>query len=145
MDKEANDWKTFGSQRVRIDGYCVIIHYSGVLNLDEHRRILALAEQVIATYGYVYFIGDVEHVTTVTMEARRDFFRWAQTHPIRGFANIKASLFARTIGSLMQNGMRLLTGILPPNCYVDNEAEAYKWVSEQQQNYQSKKSDPKRT
>lgn len=119
-----------GLHRIRTEGHLLLVQFVGVLSMAEFRQISNEADKLIAEYGGLYMLADVEQATTIPAEVRRAVVGWMKTGQIRGIANIKANMTTRGLSLLLINAIRLLTGLSSEVTFVASEAEGRAWVAE---------------
>lgn len=120
-----DSFRRIGKQYARVDGDVIWLRSVGALELDELVQIFALGYGVGERYGYILFLGDARYASPPTAEARRYQLEQNKRRSFPSHTAIYgASLVVRTMVTLTQRAMELLTGEPPPLSFVKDEAAA---------------------
>ncbi len=119
-----------GKHRLRSEGKLILVEFVGSLDLDEFEQMVTFSEAVVAEQGYAYLLAQVRQAGSISAPVRQRLGPWLRRIPLRGIANVEASVASRGLATLLANGMRLLYGINHPVGFRKDEAEARKWVED---------------
>jgi hypothetical protein len=120
-------FRRLGKHYVRVDGDIIWIHQVGHLELDEVIQVFQLGYEVGDRYGYMLFLGDARHALPATAEARRYQLEQIKVRNLPSHTAIYgANLVVRTVVTLTQRAVELMTGKPPPMTFVKDEAAARK-------------------
>lgn len=119
-----------GQHRLRSEGKLIIIEFIGRLELDEFEQMVAFVQRVVAEQGHAYLLAQVRQAGSIAAPVRQQLGPWLRRLPLRGIANVEASVASRGLATLLANGLRLLYGINHPVGFHKDEAEARGWVED---------------
>lgn len=119
-----------GRHRMRSEGKLILVEFVGRLEADEFQVMRTFCERVIHEQGYAYLLAHVQKSGGMSPEVRHELGPWFKRIQFRAVANIGANLAARSLATLLTNGLRLIYGIDHPMAFHKDEAEARKWVDE---------------
>lgn len=124
------EWIACGKHRMRSEGNLLWVQFIGDISMDEFRQICAEGDRLIALYGGIYMLADVEQAATMPPEIRRAVVGWIRQGKVRGVANIKANMTLRGLSILLVTAVRVLSGVPGEVTFVASEDEARAWVAE---------------
>ncbi len=120
--------RQLGLHTVSQDGDVVCIALQGPLGLAEAQSFHGQVADTLASRGHAYVLVDCSQGGALSAETRRWIAQWNQQHRIDGVAIFGASLFMRTMLTLVINAIALLGQRPVPAAFVKTEAEARAWL-----------------
>lgn len=122
-----DSFRRLGKHHVRVDEDIIWILQMGQLELDEVIQLFKLGYEVGDRYGYMLFLGDGRHGLPPTAEARRYQLEQIKQRNLPSHTAIYGANFVvRSVVTLTQRAVELVTGKPPPLSFAKDEAAARK-------------------
>lgn len=110
----------------------MILKLAGMLTLDEVQAITVLQEQMLAQYGRLFVIADLNDASGFSPEGRKFLVEWNRRHQINAIAQYGVGLLSQTITTLVAGATRILGGWVPQIKNVKDEDEARTFIAAEQ-------------
>lgn len=123
--KPADNTTPPGQPKLWFEGDILVMRSSGPIEVPEMQMLIDMGEELFVKYGYILILGDAKHSTGLSPDARK-----MQAERLRRFirpshtAIYHVSTVARTMTTLVQRGIELLSGKTYPVSFHKDEAEA---------------------
>lgn len=112
-------------------GPILIVRFIGPFALSDSLRMAQLVDAHLGDSQRYFVISDTVQAGNMTSEARREHSRWLVRRPPLAVAMISTSFITSTLGSLMHNAHRLITGSDVPMFVCKTESAARAWLARQ--------------
>lgn len=119
-------WRSIGNHQVRSEEDLFFVVARGLITDEDADALLGSLNAVHAERGRVIVIVDASHGLSVGPAARR---RMAQESKAYGMVVFGAGALVRSLITLVNNALRLLTGRNAPLLFCANEQEARRHAS----------------
>ncbi len=108
-----------------IEDDIIVLGIRGAMEVRDIMQFIDMSEEMYARYGYVLCLGDGQHTTGLTADARKAHAERLK-HVLRPShaAIYHVNAVARMMTKLSQRGIELLTGKVYPVSFHKDEAEA---------------------
>ena len=114
-----------------VDRKVIVYRYQGNFLPEQAREIISFSNDIIDRNPGLYAICDVGNLKQVPPETRKQLITWFKEQRFPAIVCFGAGLSVRTFVTLITSAARMLSGNIPRYVFVHSEAEAYRWVAEQ--------------
>ncbi len=110
----------------------VVVRVIGEVGVPEMQRMIDMGDQLLARQGYILMLADAQHATGVHRDARKlQAQRSKQALGPSHVAVYHVNRITRTMATLMQRGIELITGKSYPISFHRDEAESRAMLASQ--------------
>lgn len=132
-------WEPLGRHRYSLIDDLLILCTEGVIEEEDMARLLPLLAQQVKKFGAALLLIDASHGLSLSADARR---RYAEYGRQNGFqpgstAVLGASTTARTIITLITNGIGMFLRQVPPVRFCKRRSEAMTWLHSERARWRS--------
>ncbi len=103
----------------------VVVRVVGEVGVTEMQRMIEMSDQLLARHGYIMLLADAQRATGLHPDARK--LQAQRTKQVLGPSHVAiyhVNRITRTIATLMQRGIELVTSKSYPISFHRDEAEA---------------------
>lgn len=120
------DWQTFGNHEARNVDDQLELRLRGIVDDKDSAEIMDRVAAHQRIHGRVFLIVDTTQTRGLTPAARRYIAEWLRAHPDNDGVAVLfgGSTTVRTLGSLLNSAVRILSGRPTRNHFVKTEEEA---------------------
>ena len=112
-------------------GPILIVRFVGPFALSDSLRMAQLVDAHLGTAQRFFVLSDTLQAGSLSADARKQHSRWLVQRPPLAVAMISTSFIISTLGSLMHNAHRLMTGSDVPMFVCKTESAARAWLARQ--------------
>lgn len=131
------DWQTFGNHDARSADDLLELRLRGIVDETDSAEILRRAAELHRIHHRVFLLIDTTQTRGITPTARRYIAEWLRAHPENDGVSVLfgASTTVRTLGSLLNSAVRILSGRPTRNHFVKSEEEARAMIAQLRQEF----------
>lgn len=122
------DKRPYGKHEAYVEGDIIRSIPRGEITLSEVHLFNDIAMELIAKYGYCFYLADIKESTGIEASARRYSAQWSIGKPVLGIAMFNAGLIASTLFTLLLKAANIIRKQPLPFAFFRTEQEARAWL-----------------